>query len=183
MRLAPPLWESDTLRTMFTGINPRSPTPIHLQIAESVRRSIESGEIAPGETLPSVRALATKLRVNPTTVSHAYRELARDGLVTVEGEGSQQVTKIARPGTASTRARGAAARGALDQTHRVAARLEPGQTLEERFQVKRLLGAGAMGAVYLARDLELDEDVALKILPPLATDDEAAVRRFVNEIR
>lgn len=168
---------------LFSGINPRSPSPLYAQIAESVRRAIEEGEVAPGDLLPSVRSLATRLRVNPSTVSHAYRELVRDGLATADGEGSQQVLRIARPGSNTPRphalADSAKARGAAGAP----SRLEPGETLEERFQIKRLLGAGAMGAVYLARDLELDEDVALKILPPLNTDDESAVRRFVNEIR
>ncbi len=39
------------------------------------------GEIKEGETLPSIRDMASFLRVNPNTVVRAYRELETDGLV------------------------------------------------------------------------------------------------------
>jgi serine/threonine protein kinase len=174
---------------VFTGINPRSATPLYLQIAESVRRSVATGELKPGEVLPSVRAVAAKLRVNPATVSQAYRELERDGLADSEGDGSQAVVRISRtPPPVPITARGAGlASGTVGAARTAAldalARLEPGLRIEDRFEVRRLLGAGAMGAVYLAHDLELDEDVAIKVLPPLHTADETAVKRFINEIR
>ncbi len=66
---------------MFNSIDPRSPTPIYAQIAISVRIAVGSGELRAGEALPSVRALAMKLRVNPATVVQAYRELEREGIV------------------------------------------------------------------------------------------------------
>ena len=66
---------------MFSTIDPRSPTPLYAQIADRVRLAIASGELRPGESLPSVRALATKLRVNPATVVQAYRDLERDKIV------------------------------------------------------------------------------------------------------
>ena len=175
---------------MFTGINPRSATPVYLQIAESVRRSLASGEAVPGDALPSVKALSARLRVSPAMVTHAYRELVRDGIAESDGEGSQQVVRIVRVLPLAPRSvSGAESRsGAATLPMRGAqlealARLEPGETIDGRFQIRRLLGAGAMGAVYLAHDLELDEDVALKVLPPLSGDDETAVRRFLNEIR
>jgi GntR family transcriptional regulator len=66
---------------MFSRINPRSPTPIYAQIAERIRVAIASGELKEGDALPSVRGLATSLRVNPATVVQAYRDLERDGIV------------------------------------------------------------------------------------------------------
>lgn len=66
---------------MFDGIDPRQPTPLYEQIAARVRVAIAAGELAPGDALPSVRALAKDLRVNPATVVQAYRELAADGFV------------------------------------------------------------------------------------------------------
>lgn len=66
---------------MFSRIDPRSPTPIYAQIADRVRVAVASGELQSGDDLPSVRALATRLRVNPATIAQAYRELEREGLV------------------------------------------------------------------------------------------------------
>ena len=62
-------------------IDPRSHVPIYLQIAEAVRSAIAAGLYRPGESLPSLRALALELHVNPNTVQRAYDELEREGLV------------------------------------------------------------------------------------------------------
>ena len=66
---------------MFERIDPRSPTPIYAQIAERVRVAVAAGELSKGDGLPSVRALASRLRVNPATVVQAYRELEQEKLV------------------------------------------------------------------------------------------------------
>ena len=66
---------------MFEGIDPRSPNPLYAQIAAHIRVAVASGEVRPGDALPSVRALAQSLRVNPATVVQAYRELEMDGFV------------------------------------------------------------------------------------------------------
>ncbi len=66
---------------MFEDIDPRSSTPLWDQIAARVRVAVASGELRPGEILPSVRELARRLRVNPATVAQAYKELAREGFV------------------------------------------------------------------------------------------------------
>ena len=58
---------------MFERIDPRSSTPIYAQIAARVRVAVASGELSAGDDMPSVRALATQLRVNPATVVQAYR--------------------------------------------------------------------------------------------------------------
>ena len=63
---------------MFKSIDPRSPTPLYAQIADRIRLAVAAGELVKGESLPSVRALATQLRVNPATIVQAYRELERD---------------------------------------------------------------------------------------------------------
>lgn len=66
---------------MFDGIDPRSPTPLYEQIGVCIRVAVAAGELQAGEALPSVRQLSGALRVNPATVSQAYRELAREGFV------------------------------------------------------------------------------------------------------
>lgn len=63
--------------------------PVYLQIQSQLERRIASGALAPGDGLPSVRALAKQLRINPNTVVRAYRELEFRGLVeTRHGEGT-----------------------------------------------------------------------------------------------
>lgn len=55
--------------------------PLYQQIVDEVRRAVAQGALEPDDPLPSVRALATELRVNPNTVQQAYRELERAGVV------------------------------------------------------------------------------------------------------
>jgi GntR family transcriptional regulator len=62
-------------------LDPNSHVPIYEQIVEHVRGSVAAGVYRPGETLPSIRALALELVVNPNTVQRAYQELERQGLV------------------------------------------------------------------------------------------------------
>jgi eukaryotic-like serine/threonine-protein kinase len=52
-----------------------------------------------------------------------------------------------------------------------------------QYELLSLLGAGGMGEVYLARDGQLDRQVALKLLPPHFTTEAAHVRRFGREAR
>lgn len=74
---------------MFDSLDPRSPTPLYAQIATRLRMAIASGELRSGDGLPSVRQLASRLRVNPATVVQAYRDLEVDGLVTTrQGSGT-----------------------------------------------------------------------------------------------
>jgi serine/threonine protein kinase len=51
------------------------------------------------------------------------------------------------------------------------------------YQVQSLLGKGGMGEVYLAQDIRLGRKVALKLLPPVFTDDQERLRRFEREAR
>ena len=62
-------------------ISPSDGVPIYLQIVQQVRRLVASGELAPGEELPSIRGLADSLVINPNTVARAYRELEIAGIV------------------------------------------------------------------------------------------------------
>jgi GntR family transcriptional regulator len=58
-----------------------SSVPLVDQIAQGIRQLIAIGELKPGDTLPTVRQLATDLGVNFNTVSRAYQILETDGLV------------------------------------------------------------------------------------------------------
>tara|TARA_R110002096_G_scaffold5421_1_gene25285 strand:- start:6541 stop:6942 length:402 start_codon:yes stop_codon:yes gene_type:complete len=62
-------------------LDPRAPTPPSEQLADQVRFAVAAERMAPGDRLPSVRALAALVRVNPNTVSRAWRELEREGVL------------------------------------------------------------------------------------------------------
>jgi GntR family transcriptional regulator len=63
--------------------------PIYEQITRQLRAKIVSGELAPGQALPSMRLLAKELRISVITTKRAYEELEREGLiVTQTGRGS-----------------------------------------------------------------------------------------------
>lgn len=71
------------------NIDPRSGVPIYAQLIDQVKRSVAVGALAPGERLPTVKALALDLTVNPNTVARAYRDLERDEVIeTSPGRGS-----------------------------------------------------------------------------------------------
>jgi GntR family transcriptional regulator len=62
-------------------INTGSPTPIYKQITDQVRLAVATGKLAVADQLPSVRAMAEELVVNPNTVARAYTDLAREGMI------------------------------------------------------------------------------------------------------
>ena len=66
------------------SLNPKSGVPIYRQIQDQIRFGITSGRLRAGEQLPTVRALAVDLAVNPNTVIKAYTELERQGVLTTE---------------------------------------------------------------------------------------------------
>jgi len=55
--------------------------PVYLQIAAAIRAQVESGVLASGERLPTIRALAERLDLNRDTVAAAYEALAAEGIV------------------------------------------------------------------------------------------------------
>mgnify|MGYP003563119688 CR=1 FL=1 len=66
-----------------------SPHPIYEQITRQIGNLIVSGELSPGDALPSIRALARDLQVSIITVKRAYEEMEKAGLLdTVSGKGS-----------------------------------------------------------------------------------------------
>ena len=74
---------------MLISLDPQDTRPIYVQIVDEVRRALVLGTLGPDDPLPSVRDLAVKLRVNPNTVSQAYRDLERQGMVYVRrGQGT-----------------------------------------------------------------------------------------------
>jgi GntR family transcriptional regulator len=69
-------------------IFPGAAEPIYQQIGAQLRRLIASGQLPPGEVLPSVRDMAIQHAINPMTVSRAYCQLEGEGLLTrLRGKG------------------------------------------------------------------------------------------------
>jgi GntR family transcriptional regulator len=63
------------------NISPGLNVPIYRQITDQVRLGMATGRLTVGDQLPSVRALAEELVVNPNTIARAYTDLAREGLI------------------------------------------------------------------------------------------------------
>ena len=63
------------------SIDPNSPVPVYRQIGDYIRRAVAAGVYRPGEAIPSLRALALELVVNPNTVQRAYEQLEHEGLI------------------------------------------------------------------------------------------------------
>lgn len=61
--------------------------------------------------------------------------------------------------------------------------LAPGTVIDNRYTIKRLLGKGGMGSVYVARQHSMDRDVAMKIMHHRADGNHASVQRFFWEVR
>lgn len=62
-------------------IEPDSSVPVFQQIADGIRSAVAAGVYQAGDLIPSVRAQAMALLVNPNTVQRAYEQLEREGLI------------------------------------------------------------------------------------------------------
>ncbi|HET7790107.1 MAG TPA: protein kinase [Gemmatimonadales bacterium] len=67
------------------------------------------------------------------------------------------------------------------QTESLLARLQ--RIVEGKYKIERMLGKGGMGAVFLAQDLTLERQVAIKVLPPDIAQDDQVVKRFQQEAK
>jgi len=61
-----------------------SSAPIYAQVVDQVRAQLTTGELKPGDQLPTVRQLASDLRVNFNTIARAYRLLDEAGLISTQ---------------------------------------------------------------------------------------------------
>ncbi|WEG18090.1 GntR family transcriptional regulator [Alkalihalophilus pseudofirmus] len=74
---------------MLITINPKSQKPLYEQIVQQIKELVAKGILEEEEQLPSVRDLAAQIVMNPNTVSKAYKELERQGvIVTIRGKGT-----------------------------------------------------------------------------------------------
>lgn len=84
---------------MLVNLDPNDGRPLYLQIMDEVRRAVVVGTLRAEDPLPSVRELAAELVVNPRTVSQAYQELEREGVIYVRrGQGTFVSPTVKRGG-------------------------------------------------------------------------------------
>ena len=70
-------------------LDPHNGSPVYRQMMDQIKYYIASGALKPGQQLPSIRALARRLAVNPTTVVKAYNELQHEAVIdTKHGKGA-----------------------------------------------------------------------------------------------
>src|SRR6188472_2633874 len=107
-------------------VEPSSTIPIFQQIADGIRAAVAAGVYRPGDLIPSVRAQAMSLVVNPNTVQRAYEQLEREGLIVASDatiaarNGSGDAVRSAfTQGIALGQSAGMS-RAALDRTYREA---------------------------------------------------------------
>ena len=67
--------------------------PVYQQIMALIRGGILTGELSPGQKIPSVRDLAAQAQVNPNTVQRALTKLEREGLLVSGGTSGRRVTE------------------------------------------------------------------------------------------
>ena len=66
---------------MRIQITTGSSVPIYRQVVDQIRHGVATGSLAVGASVPSVRALASELVLNPNTIAKAYAALVRDGVL------------------------------------------------------------------------------------------------------
>lgn len=62
-----------------------SPEPVYEQIVRQVQQGVATGELKPGDPLPTVRQLAGDLAINRNTVARAYKQLEDQGVILTAG--------------------------------------------------------------------------------------------------
>ena len=111
----------------------RSDLPIYSQLVDTVKQSIVSGALPPGERLASVRDLAAEAGVNPNTMQRALQELERDGLVFSQRTAGRFVTEDVQ---------------VIDETRRALARSQ----IERFLSAMKKLGFDRDGIIALLKE-------------------------------
>lgn len=117
---------------MNIQIDFRSGMPGYNQIAEQIQQEIASGRLQPGDQLPTVRALASDLRINFNTVARAYRILDEMGIISTQhGRGTFIIEQSSPEMTERLRQESleALARRYLEETSRLG--FEPQEALDQ----------------------------------------------------
>ncbi len=80
---------------MVIEIRDGSDVPIYLQLRHQIVAGISDGRLAPGEKLPTVRALAEELGINAMTVNKTYQLLKQEGFIVIDRRSGARVREQA----------------------------------------------------------------------------------------
>ena len=73
---------------MNINVQTKSGIPIYEQIERQIKNMIVNGELKEGEMLPSIRALASDIKISVITIKRAYEDLEKEGMIySVQGKG------------------------------------------------------------------------------------------------
>lgn len=81
-------------------INRKSPVPIHDQLVAQIGQLVACGALSPGERIPSIRALATRLQIHHNTILAAYKQLEQQGVLEVRKGSGVRVAEYRSPSAA-----------------------------------------------------------------------------------
>jgi GntR family transcriptional regulator len=71
-------------RSVVFGLDASSGVPFYRQIIQQIEHAILARKLEPGDRLPTIRALAVELKINPNTIARAYGELEIRGVVVTQ---------------------------------------------------------------------------------------------------
>jgi GntR family transcriptional regulator len=123
---------------MQIEIDLESGVPIYMQLVDRIRHMVATGSLQPGQQLPTMRQLATDLRINYNTVGRAYLVLEQEGIIsTQQGRGTFVASRLT--GEEVKRLRAAKLQSMMDQLlHEAVAlgysELEIGQAFQDRLR-------------------------------------------------
>src|SRR5208337_865337 len=147
---------------------PEAPTLVVGKSASASTASVQSDPSAQVSGAP-----AQPFRGFPETPTNLNSEAPT--LAISAGTGPSDAGVTLPPGTPLHLAVNAAAAGSGSALH-------PGSVIANRYEIIKTLGEGGMGAVYKARDRELEREVALKVIKPSLADDPEILQRFKQEL-
>jgi GntR family transcriptional regulator len=80
---------------MEIQVDLESGVPIYIQLVDRIKQMVASGQLRPGQQLPTMRQLAADLRINYNTVGRAYALLSEDGVIsTQQGRGTFVASRL-----------------------------------------------------------------------------------------